>query len=701
MDDPIRFAAGVGPRRAALFEAIGVRTLADLVEYFPFRHERRHLRTIEDLELGQIATVVGRISSLRVRGLSRRSSSRTDAPNRGISRGPAVQATLIDNTGRCPVIWFNARWLADRLEPGATVRLTGKVSEFDGRPQLVNPRLEFLREDTSPPPRDAPSCLDPVYRAVAGLPAPAIARTVRANLDRVLPHVADWYPDDYRTARRLASRAAALRAMHLPRHEDDLAAARRRLAYDELLLLQLAVQSARRRRQTAHAASLPLTPEIDRRIRRRLPFRLTPGQDRAVEQIAADLAGDRPMNRLLQGDVGCGKTLVAVHAALVAIANRAQVALMAPTEILAEQLFRSFDRFLTGSRVRRDFLIGGLSATRRRELRARIAAGELDLVVGTQALVERDVEFARLGLVIVDEQHRFGVRQRATIRCKGPDPHYLVMTATPIPRTLAMTVFGDLDVSTIDGLPPGRCPIRTRIVLPEETDRAWAFVRSRIATGERAFVVYPLVDESETLPLRAASREHERLSRDTFAGLPVGLLHGRMKTDEKQRVMSDFAAGRTVVLVATTVVEVGIDVPQATVMVVQHAERYGLSQLHQLRGRVGRGRRAGYCLLMAGSRAAADNARLSVLASTTDGFRIAEEDLRLRGPGEFLGTRQHGLPELRVADLLADGPILRAAKQDAATLLRDDPTLSHPGYEALRRTLLARYAEALNLAATP
>lgn len=682
-DDPVQFLPGVGPRRAAMLEKLGVRTVADLLEYFPIRHQRIEARTIEDLELGQVATIVGRVTRVRQGG-----------------RRSAISAGVLDNTGRCSAAWFNAPYIADRLAPGAVVRLTGRVGEFAGEPQLVNPRLERLDDDAEPITSGGDARLEPVYPATAELNSTAIARIIARSLDRMLATAVDPLPKRLLVLRHLPPRRLALAQMHRPGREAEHAEARRRLAYDELLAMQLVVLAVRKRRRAGEARPLPATPRIDERIRRRLPFRLTPGQDAAVRDIVRDMARTRPMHRLLQGDVGSGKTLVAIYAALTAIANGAQVAVMAPTELLAEQLHRNVERYLEGSRVRRGLLTGAVGAARRRGLHAQIRAGELDLVVGTQALIQREVEFARLGLVIIDEQHRFGVRQRMTIRCKGPSPHYLVMTATPIPRTLAMTVFGDLDVTTIRGLPPGRAPVQTSLVPPDRIDEAWARVRERVAAGEQAYIVYPLVEASDRVELRAATVEHRRLAEQVFPGLPVGLVHGRMRRDEKERVMADFAAGRTPILVATTVIEVGIDVPAATVMVVEHANRYGLSQLHQLRGRVGRGHRPGWCILIPDRAAAADAERLQALTRTADGFKIAETDLRLRGPGELIGTRQHGLPELRVADLIGDTPLLEDARRDAESILEADPALTSPEHQPLRHWLRRRFRDRLELAAT-
>ncbi len=680
LGDQVQFLPGVGPARAEALKKLGVLTVGDLLEYFPFRYDRHESRVIENLLEGTTASVVGEITAVR----------RKFSP-----RGPTVSATMADNTGRCSLSWFNAPWMMDRIHQGAIVRATGKVSVYQGLAQLLNPTITVLGEDGVAVDRPGVDRLEPVYPASGAISSRQISRIIQAQLDRLLERVTDFHPAALLKKRGLTDRRRALRAIHRPANEREHDVARRRLAYDELLFMQLATGLMRyHRRREGAAPALPCTQEINRRIRRRFPFTLTTGQDRAIQAIAADLARPRPMNRLLQGDVGCGKTVVALYAALVAVANKTQAAIMAPTEILAEQHARAIGQYLADSRVRHRLLVGGLAARERTQLLRQIAAGEVDLVVGTHALIEQDVVFDKLGLVIVDEQHRFGVRQRAFMRLKGRSPHYLVMTATPIPRTLAMTVFGDLDVTTIDELPPGRSPVQTRVVPPAKQQQAWDYVRGRLDKGEQSFVVYPIIDESDKLEVRAATVEYERLRKTALSRYRVGLLHGRLKREERDAVMADLVTGQIDVLVATTVIEVGIDVPNATGMIIEHAERYGLSQLHQLRGRVGRGRRGGYCFLMSDS-AEGDNERLEVLSRTGDGFKIAEEDLRLRGPGEMLGTRQHGLPELRVADLLRDGELLRHAQQDADEMIRADPQLRRPEHADVRAALMTKYGETL------
>jgi ATP-dependent DNA helicase RecG len=538
----------------------------------------------------------------------------------------------------------------------------------------------------------------PVYRATEGLTSKQIGQLVERAWKGTSDQVEEWYDAPWRQKRKLLPRKIALQRMHWPDDPTQLAEARKRLAYDELLLLQLAVAIRRWYiRDSRKGPAMPLSERIDQRIRKRFPFGFTKAQDRSASEMAADMGRSVPMNRLLEGDVGSGKTAVALYGALLAIAHRWQVAVLAPTEILAEQHYLRICQYLEGSKVRHGLLTGSTAEAVRRRLVKAAKSGELDILVGTHALLEEDVEFAKLGFVVVDEQHRFGVRQRATLRGKGYAPHYLVMTATPIPRTLAMTLFGELDLSVIDQMPPGRQGVRTKLVPQAEEAAAFRFVHSRIEAGEQAFVVYPLVSESQDLPVRAATEEFERLQRFYFADVPVGLLHGQMPAGQKQKVMEQFAAGRIQVLVSTTVIEVGIDVPRATVMVIQHAERYGLAQIHQLRGRVGRRNLPGYCLLLADTSNEQAMERLRILTSTTDGFAIAEADLRLRGPGELIGLRQHGLPELQVADLSKDFDLLNEARQDAQGLIRSDPRLHRPELAAIREELARRVGQILSL----
>ncbi len=683
LDTDVQFVRGVGPVRAKELAGFGVQTVADLIEYFPFRHELSpKSKAIGSLTLGEIATVVGELRKVRTRGSFGKQ---------------AIGGEVVEGTGRIRVRWFNSPFLVGRLHNGQVVRVTGKVDVYRDQASFTNPQLRVI-EDGEDAFADDIDRYDPVYPATASLPSGRIARIIAEVLDDAVAHVEDFLPETIRSRRRFPPRSTAILRFHRPTSPEDVGVARRRLAYDEFLLCQLAVQMGRRRLASG-PASRPIgtTDEIDVRIRGRLPFELTPGQDRAVAEIREDIARSVPMNRLLQADVGAGKTAVAVYAALAAIANRRQVALLAPTEVLAAQHRTKVEQYLAGSRVRLGYLVGATSRTERAVLLREIQAGRIDLVIGTHALLEPDIRFHDLGLVIIDEQHKFGVAQRAKLREKGQAPHTLVLTATPIPRTLAMTVFGDLDVSIIEGVLPGRLPVETRLVPPELSDDAWSFVRSRLERGEQAYIVYPLVEESEDLPLKAAAAEVDRLAGSVLRGYEVDLLHGRMRPAEKAEVMQRFRSGAVRALVSTTVIEVGVDVPNATVMVIQHAERYGLSQLHQLRGRIGRGSRSSYCLLFSDAVGEVSSARLAILCETSDGFRIAEEDLRLRGPGEMLGKRQHGLPAFRVADLVGDLDLLEQARDDAAVILRADGDLTQREHLPLRKAMSKRYAEVLGL----
>ncbi|MCB9865273.1 MAG: ATP-dependent DNA helicase RecG [Phycisphaerales bacterium] len=610
----VQFLRGVGPARAAAFAALGIETVADLLAHLPFRYDHIPKSVpIGHLRADVVATIVGGIRSVRA--------------SRGQTRG-SIKAVVHDGTGACHVRWFNSSYLRDKLQVGQTIRLTGKVEDGDGKACFVNPAYRLLEPEEDPFADDGDAFV-PVYPATAQLSSAAIRRVVAGALEQALPQIEEILPESLRAARQLPPRRTAVARMHAPTSLEDAGVARRRLAYDELLLMQLAMQLRRGQMRVARGAPrITTTPIVDERIRARLPFALTEAQERAVRAIAADLNSDQPMTRLLQGDVGSGKTAVAVYAALTTIASRGQVAMLLPTEVLAQQTFERLTAYLAGSRVRMALLTGGMPRAARAEALTALARGQIDIVAGTHALLEPDVHFRRLALVIVDEQHRFGVSQRARLREKGVRTHYLVMTATPIPRTLAMTLYGDLDVTVIDALPPGRQPIATRLVGPGDPERsaAWDEVRRRLTAGEQAYIVYPLVEESEALDLKAATAEAENLRAGALAGFAVGLLHGRMSGPEKSAVIEEFRAGRLQALVSTTVIEVGVDVPAATVMVIEHAERYGLSQLHQLRGRVGRGDQPSCCLLMTELAGEPARQRLGVICATTDGFRIAEAD---------------------------------------------------------------------------
>jgi len=682
LDTPVQYVKKVGPVRAQQLAAVGIETVGDLLSYYPRRFDlRRQVQPIEALRGDEeAATVAGVVESVNDRPYGRR---------------PFFECTLDDGTGDITAKWYHCGYLRNSIRPGMQIAVSGKVGAYRGRPQMINPGHQVIWDPAAT--RLDRDELLPVYPAGGKLTSRIIGQVVGQVLPAAPRLIRRWFDAPYLAHRGLPARPDAVAAMHRPEDTDHWAAARRRLAYDECLLMQLGIAIVRTRQVSRPAHAVGCSDEIDRRIRARFPFPLTAAQDRAVGEIAADLDRPRPMNRLLQGDVGAGKTVVALYAALLAVANGKQVAIMAPTEILARQHFDKIRDYLAGSRVRTELLVGGQATAERSAVLEGLAAGDVHVVVGTHALLGPDVRFGELALVVVDEQHKFGVRQRSGIRGKGYAPHYLVMTATPIPRTLALTVFGDLDVSVIDAVPPGRGTTTTRCVGQDQLPEVLDAVRRRLRDGEQAYFVYPLVNPSPDASLTAAQQAHEQLAAGPLAEFRLGLIHGQLPADRKQAVMADFRAGRVQVLIASVVVEVGLDVPAANVMVVMHAERFGLAQLHQLRGRIGRSTRDAECILVASPKNPAARQRLEVLQETDDGFRIAEEDLRLRGPGEFFGTRQHGLPELKVADLVEDFELLRLARRDAFAMVEEDPGLTAPHHQGLRREMLKLYAGRLDL----
>jgi ATP-dependent DNA helicase RecG len=666
------------PKRAQeAAAALGLETAGDLLEYFPRAHaDRRDVRPIASLGVGEKATVAAVVRSIKVRPTRNR-------------RVKIVEAKVADESGPMIAVWFNQPWLATKLPEGTRVLLHGEVRR---RNQLTVSEYEIAD--------DAAAAVHtvgfvPVYGATKGI-TPQMLRE-RAALIRSLVHdTVEPLPALLRAKRGLPDRPAALAAAHFPDNEDEHEQARIRLAFEELLMFELEV--ARRkaaRQQDGRARALEPNDEMVGPWLANLPFTLTGDQQRAVERIDRDIARERPMQRLLMGDVGTGKTAVATAAMLRALENGRQAALMAPTETLAEQHLLTLDRLL-GGLVPIALLTGSTPAARRREILGRLASGELNLVVGTHALIEPAVEFRDLALYVIDEQHRFGVRQRAALDRKAPEgfvPHALHMTATPIPRTLALTAYGDLDATTLRELPAGRGPVETHVVDGERARaRAYERIREEIAQGRQCFVVCPLVTESEALQAKAAVDEAERLQATEFKDHRVQLIHGQMPTQQKQEAMRTFASGGADVLVATSVIEVGIDVPNATVMLIEEAERYGISQLHQLRGRIGRGNHHGLCILFGSQQ----NPRLAAVAAQRDGFALAEIDLELRGAGEVLGTRQHGLPEFNVARLPEDADLLQDARDAAEELLKADPELAQPENALLREAAADRFGEALD-----
>jgi ATP-dependent DNA helicase RecG len=670
---PLQYLKGVGPRKAADLKKAGLLTVEDLLFRFPIRYEdRSRLQPIIAVKPGQTVAISGEVLSATLQP-TRRAGFRL------------FTALVQDGSGHIQAVWPNQAFLKDVIRPHTHVVLFGKAEYWGGRGmQLTDPEFEIVRTDESPDAGVHTGRIVPVYERTGSVTTNMQRKLVWDALQQLPSELFDPIPGDIRAREGWPSRRDALCAAHFPESDTPVEAlnsfrtpAQRRLIFEDFFVFQTGL--ALRRQQNA-AVRKALVSSVDDRIRQAarsiLPFKLTEGQKQALAEIVADMQKPWPMQRLLQGDVGAGKTIVAVLAAIVAMENGFQVAFMAPTEILAEQHLITLTKWLGHTRHRVALLSGKITAAERRTLLPSIERGDLHLVVGTHALVQEQVKFRALGLAIIDEQHRFGVLQRGMLSTKGLHPDVLVMTATPIPRTLALTECGDMDVSVIRDLPPGRKPVRTLVKPDSRRDDVYELVRQQVQAGRQAYVIYPLVEESEKVDLKAATAMAEHLSRDVFPEFAVALLHGRMKADEKERAMRAFAAGTLHILVATTVVEVGVDVPNATVMVIEHAERFGLSQLHQLRGRVGRGAHESVCVLLYQSPWSEEaRARLKAMSDTTDGFVIAERDLQIRGPGDFFGTRQHGLPQLRAGDLTRDVELLELAFSEARARV-DERTLS-------------------------
>ena len=668
----VRMVKGVGPERAELLGKRGIRTLEDLLNYLPFRYEDRiHFSRIKDVQPGGTYTLRARVmSGQAVRGM--------------YGRDAIYHLLVQDDSGSLPCKFFHGGYLEGRLKPGQQLILHGKVEIDKLRParrEMVNPQIEVLSSEEV----DSTEMgrIVPIYEAVGTFGSRMIRRAIYNTLQNLDSNIPDVLPAELREKLHYPARREALIQTHFPPAEESLEAlnlfrspAQQRLIFEEFFLYQLSMALGRKAQRKENAIAFRVREDkVREALKRILPFKPTGAQKRVLAEIAADLEKPVPMNRLLQGDVGSGKTIVAMQAAVIAMENDCQAALMAPTEILAVQHFLSARRILAPGGYTAELLISGLNPSEKTAVRERIRTGEARLVIGTHALIEDAVEFARLGFVAIDEQHRFGVLQRKRLMDKaaksGFAPHVLVLTATPIPRTLSLTLYGDLDVSVLDELPPGRTPIETRMTTEKHLPGVWDSLRREVEAGHQGYIVYPVIEESK-LELKAAMEEYERLSRDVFPKLKVGLLHGRMSSEEKDDVMQRFRRNEVQILVATTVIEVGVDVPNATVMVIEHAERFGLAQLHQLRGRIGRGAQKSHCILVAPSRMTDDvRARLETMVRTTNGFEIAETDLLIRGPGEFFGTRQSGELGFHVANPLRDRELLERARKEAFLLIED------------------------------
>ncbi len=736
----IRFIKGVGPRRAALFGKLGIRTIEDALWFLPWRYEdRSRIVPIAQLTPGEKATIAGTIHRPRLRRTNRRNMT-------------LVTMAVHDETGGVEVVFFNQAYLETVLKHGSRVVLNGPVvTQGYGRSQMRNPQYEVVDDDD-----DLllhVGRLVPIYHETRGLSSRYLRTIMRFLLDEYGGHMPDPLPASLLQRWAWPSLETAMATIHFPGPDHAVQAlndwrtpAHRRLAFEECFLLQLALAVRQRMNQNdTPGIAFRCADTFTSPFRAQLPFRLTDAQQRVIAEIENDMRAPHPMNRLLQGDVGSGKTLVALHTMLVACGDGYQAALMAPTEILAEQHLLTIQPYLEPLNVSVALLTGGMGQKARTSMLEDLARGEVQIVVGTHALLERDVQFARLGVVVVDEQHKFGVLQRGKLREKGLSPDVLVMTATPIPRTLAMTAYGDLDVSVIDELPAGRKPVQTRVFRHNARHKTYEVVRKAVRAGRQAYIVYPLVEESDKLDLEAVLQAMERLREQEFPAMTLVCLHGRMKSAEKTSIMQAFKAGEIQILVATQVIEVGLDVPNATVMVIEHADWFGLAQLHQLRGRVGRGAHRSFCLLISSSGKMprrhdpqddttsermpgvlapqgqrrmewpfqADTAaeptgapikathtaeqRLRAMVQYADGFAIAEQDLNIRGPGEVLGTRQWGIPELRVVNLVQDSALLEQARDEAFALVTRDPRLAHPDHQCLRDAMLRRWQSRLDL----
>jgi len=693
----VRMIKGVGPQRAELLAKRGIYTLEDLLTYLPFRYEDRiHFSRIQDIQLNGTYTIRARVMS----GQAIRSMRGRDA---------IYHLLVQDDTGSLPCKFFHGGYLQDRLKPGQLLILHGKAEIDKLRParlEMVNPQIEVLHSEEL----DSTEVgrIVPIYEAIGTFGSRAIRRAMYAAVQLLDPKMPDLLPQELRAKLGYPSRQEAIVHTHFPPPGESLEAlntfrspAQQRLIFEEFFLFQLSLALERRAARKENAIAFRVREDnVREALKHILPFKPTAAQKRVLAEIAADLEKPVPMNRLLQGDVGSGKTIVALQAAVIAIENGCQAALMAPTEILAVQHYLSARRTLAAGGYRVELLISGLKFAEKMAALERIRSGEAQLVIGTHALIEDKVEFARLGFVAIDEQHRFGVMQRKRLMDKavshGHAPHVLVLTATPIPRTLSLTLYGDLDVSVIDELPPGRTPIMTRITTEPHLPGVWDFLRREVQAGHQAYVVYPVIEESK-LELKAAMEEFTRLSKEVFPKLKLGLLHGRLSSEEKEDVMQRFRKNEIQILVATTVVEVGVDVPNATVMVIEHAERFGLSQLHQLRGRIGRGAEKSHCILVAPTRMTEEaRVRLDTMVRTSNGFEIAETDLQLRGPGEFFGTRQSGDLGFHVASPLRDRELLESARREAFSLA-DDPA-REPVLENILRSLPAEWQRRYHLA---
>lgn len=676
LNAPLRRLPGVGEKNVESFRRLGLRTIGDLLWYLPRRYlDYSMLKPINRLWYGETVTV---LASVR------------DASTRRTKRGTVTELTVSDGSGSLMVTFFNQPWIENRLRKGQLLSLSGKIGQYLGRLTMTMPEWEFLDRK-----QIRTGGIVPVYALTAGVNQNFLRRHIHNAVNRLANRLPDPLPSGILDEGEWMPLGRALQQIHFPSSWDSLKQAKDRLGFEDLLYMQLGILQQRRNWTSGEAKKYHRPPEWDAFLSS-LPYALTAAQQKAIQEIFADLDSGKPMNRLLEGDVGSGKTVVALAACLAVATQGGQAAILAPTGILAEQHFALLSRLMTekGEFLPADriaLLLGSTPESEKQEIREGLASGRIAVVVGTHALLEGPVEFSRLDLAVIDEQHRFGVEQRAALRAKGRSPHLLVMTATPIPRSLALTIYGDLDLTLLDEMPPGRKPITTRILLPEERERAYAFISGQLRKGRQAFIICPRIEESDASEMTAAVEEHRRLQETIFPEWRLGLLHGRMRAEEKDDVMRRFRSGELHILVSTSVVEVGVDIPNAAVMMVEGANHFGLAQLHQFRGRVGRGGHAAFCILAADSEVPAENERLRAMEETQDGFVLAEKDLQQRGPGDFFGTRQSGFADVDLARLL-DVRLIERARSTAQHIFAEDPDLSAPEHQLMAERLLARWS---------
>jgi len=683
LDTEIKFLKGVGPARGNAFREIGIETVKDLIYHFPRRYlDRTTIKKINELRVGDTAVIVGKVETFGLKQTKKRKY---------------FQMVMSDDTGMMTCSWFNSvSWIIDKFKPGESIAVYGKVEFYNGL-QIIHPEFDLLDDGEDPINTGQIIALYPSTAKLksVGLYSRSIRKLILTIFRKLEEPITDFYSSKVQQEEGLIQLEEALKQIHFPESIQHLKSARYRLKFDEHFFLQLLMALKRQKALTAKGRIFSEQGPFVKDIYNSLSFTLTDAQIRVLQEIRQDFSSDKPMNRLIQGDVGSGKTVVALLASAVIIGNNAQVAIMAPTEILAEQHYNSFKQYCDKVNIRCELLIGKLKKAEKESIYSDLANGEIQIIVGTHALIQDPVLFDDLGFIIIDEQHRFGVGQRKQLIDKGNNPEILAMTATPIPRTLSLTLHGDMDISLIDELPENRIPITTKVVEPKRLEKVYDFMRLEMNNGRQCFIVYPLIEESEKIDLKAAETGFNTSSKKIFPEFNIGYIHGKMDKDERDKQMIQLSNGKIDCLVATTVIEVGIDIPNATVMLIENAERFGLTQLHQLRGRIGRGLHKSYCVLVQNKKTPESEHRLMVMERTLNGFDISDEDLKLRGPGEFFGTKQHGYIKSKLADFVNDGPIIRRSRQQAQHIVQTDPLLKHQEQQYIRREFLVNYQHML------